>query len=393
MLKLEWICQSVPECEGGGGSSLDCHKRSQSDLEAEDASLSHIQHVTLTPSRRPTFEFSARQVVDLRKKGISAELMMKMEALETALFRSPHGPLTDPKSYFSEKELQTLRSDLHKDDNWGCFLRALGIVKREHPKKIALSNVDPNILHTPPVRFACDEGGMENKRIFLGVSSSLNVRHFTADLLVEEEAPETDRERAKRKATQESAFRKLEQERGVSTRDSQLIMEDSQKKWHNFFKYMEIRTQEIDATKTGKITANEIEDVFKRYLESDYQKVTIDGCDLCYNPDEIDLARSDILGRKNVQLMKRGLSPIGVDGKPMNVHHLTRRHPGTLVLMTETFHGENSKLLHIRNTQYMRQPGPVDRNEFSQWRGNAMECLVGLLAPEVDIPKKLNFDE
>ncbi len=61
-----------------------------------------------------------------------------------------------------------------------------------------------------------------------------------------------------------------------------------------------------------------------------------------FRQTDIDLSRTDIYKRTNQDLLLVGSAPIGADGKSMNLHHLTRRHPGILVLVPESFHKQHS---------------------------------------------------
>jgi hypothetical protein len=66
---------------------------------------------------------------------------------------------------------------------------------------------------------------------------------------------------------------------------------------------------------------------------------------------------------------------LGADGKPMNMHHLTRRHPGALVLLTESFHQRHTDSLHLRSERHMRQPKPLDRRDFNTWKAGAFRRI------------------
>jgi hypothetical protein len=50
----------------------------------------------------------------------------------------------------------------------------------------------------------------------------------------------------------------------------------------------------------------------------------------------------------NVDLMNKGRPPIGYDGKPVNLHHLTQDEPGALAEVGGKFHSDtkNSRILH-----------------------------------------------
>lgn len=81
--------------------------------------------------------------------------------------------------------------------------------------------------------------------------------------------------------------------------------------------------------------------------------------------DLIDTGLLDKRGRTNLQRMSKGLAPIGPDGKSINLHHLTQRNDGTVAEMTQTFHQENSKRIHINPSSI---PSGIDRKEFRRWK-------------------------
>ncbi|MDI3412499.1 HNH/ENDO VII family nuclease [Bacillus sonorensis] len=48
----------------------------------------------------------------------------------------------------------------------------------------------------------------------------------------------------------------------------------------------------------------------------------------------------------NLELMKSGKAPIGEDGKPINLHHLIQKEPGTMLEILHTTHKKYHKVLH-----------------------------------------------
>nr|WP_276529158.1 RHS repeat-associated core domain-containing protein [Tenacibaculum maritimum] len=48
-------------------------------------------------------------------------------------------------------------------------------------------------------------------------------------------------------------------------------------------------------------------------------------------------------GEINLDLMKKGNAPIGVDGKQINLHHVIGREPGPMVELTSSFHKKTIK--------------------------------------------------
>jgi hypothetical protein len=81
--------------------------------------------------------------------------------------------------------------------------------------------------------------------------------------------------------------------------------------------------------------------------------------------DLIDPKKMDSKGRTNVLRMKKGLAPLGPDGKPINLHHMLQAQDGAIAEMTQTFHQKNSKIIHINpNTT----PSGIDRKTFDSWK-------------------------
>ena len=73
----------------------------------------------------------------------------------------------------------------------------------------------------------------------------------------------------------------------------------------------------------------------------------------------------DGLGRSNIQRMRKGLAPIGNDGKSINLHHLTQRENGGIAELTQTFHQQYSRVIHINSNKI---PSGIDRGAFGRWR-------------------------
>lgn len=81
--------------------------------------------------------------------------------------------------------------------------------------------------------------------------------------------------------------------------------------------------------------------------------------------DIIDPNKVDALGRTNLQRMKDGLAPIGPNGKSVNLHHMTQTNDSAIAEITQTFHQQNSKVIHINPNTI---PSGIDRNAFNIWK-------------------------
>lgn len=70
-------------------------------------------------------------------------------------------------------------------------------------------------------------------------------------------------------------------------------------------------------------------------------------------------------GRTNLELMQSGRAPIGSDGNPINLHHMTQMQDGPIAEMTQTFHKTNSKVIHVNTNEI---PSGINRTQFNSWR-------------------------
>jgi hypothetical protein len=81
--------------------------------------------------------------------------------------------------------------------------------------------------------------------------------------------------------------------------------------------------------------------------------------------DIINPNMKDAMGRTNLERMKKGLAPLGPDGKSINLHHTTQRNTSSIAEVTQTFHKENSAIIHINPNTI---PSGINRKEFNKWR-------------------------
>jgi len=74
----------------------------------------------------------------------------------------------------------------------------------------------------------------------------------------------------------------------------------------------------------------------------------------------------------NVDLMRHGRAPIGVDGNPVNLHHLGQDDRTAVVEITQQMYTEKAKVLHIfhgmNRSEFPTDVIPVDRASFREWR-------------------------
>ncbi|MCG1027020.1 hypothetical protein J5S49_01785 [Virgibacillus halodenitrificans] len=83
--------------------------------------------------------------------------------------------------------------------------------------------------------------------------------------------------------------------------------------------------------------------------------------------DIINPNMKDVRGRTNLERMEKGLAPLGPDGKSINLHHTTQRNESSIAEVTQTFHKENSSVIHINPNTI---PSGINRSEFNKWRSD-----------------------
>ena len=96
----------------------------------------------------------------------------------------------------------------------------------------------------------------------------------------------------------------------------------------------------------------------KRQTEFKGKKVTQD--DDLFDPYAVDRE-----GRTNIERMKQGRSPIGRDGKPVNVHHVDQTNTGPVTEMSGSEHQQGFGDLHQNTGQ---SPSQINRSQFNTWR-------------------------
>ena len=67
----------------------------------------------------------------------------------------------------------------------------------------------------------------------------------------------------------------------------------------------------------------------------------------------------------NVERMQSGRAPIGYDGKPINLHHMTQTQSGAIAEVSQSFHQMNKGIIHINPNTI---PSGINRNVFNQWK-------------------------
>ena len=91
----------------------------------------------------------------------------------------------------------------------------------------------------------------------------------------------------------------------------------------------------------------------------------VNGVDVIQDNSIINLDLVDSRGRTNAERMKKGLAPIGPDGKSVNLHHVDQTMNGPVQELTATNHQKNYSSLHSNTGQ---TPSQINRKEFETWR-------------------------
>ena len=114
----------------------------------------------------------------------------------------------------------------------------------------------------------------------------------------------------------------------------------------------------LDVSKKLGKSSDDIAKGGTRTIEFNGKTVTIDNS--TFDPNLIDKQ-----GRTNIQRMEQGLSPIGTDGKSVNIHHIDQTNDGPVMEITATEHQTNYSNLHTNTGQ---APTLIDRSAFNGWR-------------------------
>ncbi|WP_221152333.1 hemagglutinin repeat-containing protein, partial [Rhizobium binae] len=86
-----------------------------------------------------------------------------------------------------------------------------------------------------------------------------------------------------------------------------------------------------------------------------------------FDPDLLTSWREGgkVITGTNIERMASGRAPIGIDGKSVNLHHITQTQSGPIAEVTQTFHQSNSSVIHINPNTI---PSGIDRSAFDIWK-------------------------
>jgi RHS repeat-associated protein len=119
------------------------------------------------------------------------------------------------------------------------------------------------------------------------------------------------------------------------------------------------------AENSRQVTITEYQNQINSRSSNYWNKSEFEGTIVYQRDDLIDPKLIDSRGRTNIQRMEKGLAPIGPDGEPINLHHLTQKPNGPIMEVTATFHQNYYKTMHINTGNW---PSAIDRNIFQQWK-------------------------
>ncbi|WP_220000005.1 HNH/ENDO VII family nuclease, partial [Gilliamella apis] len=75
--------------------------------------------------------------------------------------------------------------------------------------------------------------------------------------------------------------------------------------------------------------------------------------------------KGKIIEGTNLERMASGRAPIGHDGNPINLHHMTQNKNGAIAEVTQTFHQQNKTVIHVNPNTI---PSGINRGEFNKWK-------------------------
>lgn len=96
-----------------------------------------------------------------------------------------------------------------------------------------------------------------------------------------------------------------------------------------------------------------------------YREFKFKGQKVYKNDGLFDPNHIDARGRSNLERMKRGLAPIGKDGKSLNLHHADQKPNGPLYEVSDSMHKEYYTDIHTNTGQ---APSKIDRKAFDIFR-------------------------
>jgi hypothetical protein len=250
-----------------------------------------------------------------------------------------------------------------------------------------------------------------------------NLTSFPPLAFVEPVEPETPEQRLERKVRQKLEFRAqfLAKEAAallkwdptqLSENMAQLVGEKHRAElsliltpFQGYFDYLEARktryleytSQKSQGAKVQKLRWPDVVGAFNEFVAPSMTRLEIAGYEVYFILSTIDFQRTHAAtGLLNHEAMKDGYSPAGLDGNPMNLHHVTQldlhvhhvqvddetrkaqEGPFKLVLIPACIHTEHSGSLHFDSETYVLPQKEINRTEFGKSRAIIMQKIVEL---------------
>lgn len=102
---------------------------------------------------------------------------------------------------------------------------------------------------------------------------------------------------------------------------------------------------------------------FEQGLVTAGERTEVNGKKIIQHNNKFKIRYVGDSGMTNCERMTIGLAPIGIDGKPINLHHLKQKEDAVIIELLDTTHKANSSTLH----RYTRT-SEIDRTKFAAWK-------------------------
>lgn len=341
-------------------------------------------------------DFSDRkEVISKRQKtltGSTIQIDYEDEQIEIAKILVELG--TDKTKTPIKKALKLQNAHLRRDPSF------LTPNSRTHYSALS-TEFDGHKIVNPNIQQTITEEGKVYTPFIRRYASRTQVREFIETGEVEslpanafseyvELPPETENEREIRKDKERKYFLSLNK---VDFSTYQKLEEREAAYWISFWQYIAEEKAKVLNSERQKIRPEELENIAKIGPLQHYQSFAIDGTLFYYHLDFLDFSLHD--GHlTNAQRLKNGLNPIGIDGKSMEIHHLTMFNDSILVLLSRTCHNgsplkkvtnDDKATFHPQPTYYGRgKNSDIDRVAFAKITSSICKKL-GEMSPPISI--------
>lgn len=263
----------------------------------------------------------------------------------------------------------------------GSYFKTFSLIKETINFVFNEQKIGDNIIYAQVLDAIFANYGVGSKSRLIAQLERSNISVLTIDrsFLLKEEKIETEEERAQRKLAYKNSLDEFIKS-NFNAKEIANARSNEEEAWEQYISYFDKRKIAIGASRQAKITRSEIEEIFENTVGKHYQRVELDDNQgtLFFNPKTIklDLVKDEA---SNEDRLNCELAPIGIDGLPMNVHHVTHHQPGFYVLISQSFHQSRSKQIHFKsNKEYTCQKN-IDRAKFELIKQNGFRKLLEAL--------------